>query len=138
MKSFVRSALPCVLACSMVIPGIAQVNPQFNAATVKPCVDDINGMLGAMKSVVTAQQAAMFADKLRASLPGMLANQQRLASARAVIGISRSRTAEMTQADALLREAVVKRPELETEMARLEKLNVGLAELFDKFRTSHY
>lgn len=123
------------LACALAASAFAQNAAPYTPATVKPSMNDLAGMYAAMKAVVTAQQAAVFADHLKANLPAMILNRQRLAAAVSEAAKSRIKTAEADQADILWQEAVARMPAVETEMARLEKLNVGLAALFGKVRT---
>lgn len=123
-----------LLACCLTAPAGAQNGAVYTPAAVMPSMHDLVDMHAAMTAVVTAQQAAEFSDRLKAALPAMIGNRQRLAAA-AEAAKTGTRTAEAAQADALWQEALAKRPALETEMARLEKLNVGLADLFAKVRT---
>ena len=125
----------CLLTFCLTASAFAQNVASYTPATVRSCIDDLAGMQAAMKAVTTAQQAAVFADNLKTHLPGMVFNRQRLAAAFAESGKPRVKTTETIQADALWQEAIARRPAMETEMARLEKLNVGLADLFEKVRT---
>ncbi len=127
-----RLIVTCWLAFCLVTSAFAQSGVSF--VPVKACIDDMAGMQAAMKAVTTAQQAAQFSVNLKAHLPEMVINRQRLAATVTEYGRSRSKTAEILQADSLWQEAMARRPAMETEMARLEKLNVGLADLFQTVR----
>lgn len=147
----VRSALACAVACTMAAHSFAQNVPDlkvpkkafgtlFHPANVKPYIDDVNKMFADMKSVTTPQQAAVFAEKFKADLPRIEANLKRYLAGLPHVGDaihSGTKTAEISQAEALLNEVTAKGPALEAEMARVENLNPGIKAHFQRFRAMH-
>ena len=103
-------------------------------------MDDINKMLVDMKAVTTPQQAAAYSEKFKADLPRVEKNVKTYLAALEHHGYAThtgTKTPEMAQGEAMLKELETKGPAIEAEMARISNLNPGIKTHFDKYRALH-
>ena len=108
----------------------------FNAATVKPYVDEVHGLFVAMKNVQTPQQATALAGQLKAELPKMAYQHRQIETALNQLGgalAANKGTPEMKQALDYWTNLGNEGPAMEAEMNRIAKLYPGIAGLFHSF-----
>jgi hypothetical protein len=114
---------------------------EFNTATVKPYVDEMTGLLAALKAVKTPQQAAAIATQLNKELPKIEFQHKRLVAAMEHLGdsiVANKVTPEMTQAMNVWSETEAKAgPEIETEMNRIAKIYPQIGGLFQRYLATY-